>query len=207
LKNTQLDELTSALDLYPTFLEVAGLPVPAYLPGRSLLPLLTGKQTDWRDYLFTEFHVHSNHNPYPQRTVRNDRYKLIWNPLAGTANPGYDFTLSHTVKIPEESLLQHADPEVRKAYQRMKNPPEYELYDLQADPYEIRDLGQDPAHAEVLQALKSQLRAWQQRTEDPLADPENARRLFNLILEAGIERPRQLIPYAGFMKPADFFEE
>ncbi|MEQ8421664.1 MAG: sulfatase, partial [Arenibacter algicola] len=98
LKGTRLKELTSTIDLFPTFLEVVGISLPNNLPGKSLVPLLKGKETDWRKYLFTEYHVHSNHNPYPQRTIRNNRYKLIWNPLAGYENPGYDFTLNHTVK-------------------------------------------------------------------------------------------------------------
>lgn len=206
LKNIQLNELTSTLDLYPTFLELAGLPIPKYLPGRSLMPLLTGKPTEWRRYLFTEFHVHSNHNPFPQRTVRDDRYKLIWNPLAGTTNPGYEFTLSHTVKIPEEDLLANADPLVKEAYQRMKTPPEYELYDLQNDPFELRNLAEEETHQEVRLRLQQELRDWQQNTADPLIDPEKARRLFEAILNTGIDRPRQLVPYAEFMNPQLSFD-
>lgn len=206
LKNIQLNELTSTLDLYPTLLELAGLPIPKYLPGRSLMPLLTGKPTEWRRYLFTEFHVHSNHNPFPQRTVRDDRYKLIWNPLAGTTNPGYEFTLSHTVKIPEEDLLTNADPLVKEAYQRMKTPPEYELYDLQNDHFELRNLAEEETHQEVRLRLQQELRDWQQSTADPLVDPEKARRLFEAILNTGIDRPRQLVPYAEFMNPQLSFD-
>ncbi|PHN05921.1 sulfatase family protein [Flavilitoribacter nigricans] len=205
-RNIRLEQLTSTIDLYPTFLEVAGLPVPAYLPGRSILPLLRGEEVAWRRYLFTEFHVHSNHNPYPQRTVRDDRYKLIWNPLAGTTNPGYAFTLANTVKIPEEEILEAASPQVREAYLRIKSPPEFELYDLQADPFEINDLSEDPDRAEILERLRTELRNWQQRTRDPLIDPDKARRLFDLIRETGIDRPRKTVPYAEFLDPGLDFE-
>lgn len=207
LRNTRLDELTSTIDLYPTLLEMAGLSVPAYLPGRSLMPLLRGESTDWRRYLFTEYHVHSNHNPYPQRTIRDDRYKLIWNPLAGTANPGYDFTFSNTVKIPEEEILAVATDEVRQAYRLMETPPEFELYDLAADPFEIHNVSEDVAYTEVLTRLKTALRKWQEQTQDPLIDPLKARQLFEMILETGIEHPRKVVPYAQWLDPKLNFEE
>ena len=45
----RLKELVSTIDLYPTFLDVAGLPIPEYLPGKSLLPLLNEKKINWRN--------------------------------------------------------------------------------------------------------------------------------------------------------------
>ena len=78
----------------PTLLAVAGAEPVSGLPGRSLMPLLRDEPTDWREYLFTEFHTHAAApNFYPQRTVRTDRYKLIENLLPGQVNPGYDFTI------------------------------------------------------------------------------------------------------------------
>ena len=86
-------ELVSTLDLMPTLLTMTNAePVPG-LPGRSLVPLLTGESTEWRKYLFTEYHLHSAHNFYPQRTVRNARYKLIQSLQPDQINPGYDFTV------------------------------------------------------------------------------------------------------------------
>lgn len=198
----RLKELVSTIDLYPTFLDVAGLPIPEYLPGKSLLPLLNEKKINWRKYLFTEYHLHSNHNPYPQRTVRNNRYKLIWNPLSETENPGYEFTLSHTVKISEEELLKDADQKVKNAYFLMKNPPEYELYDLKNDPYEFENLANNKANVTILNELKSVLWKWQKETFDPLIDKNKAAKLFDLIQEVGMEhKPRILVPYATFTNP------
>ena len=165
------------------------------------MPVLRGEETEWRSHIFTEYHVHSNHNPYPQRTVRNDRYKLIWNPLSGTENPGYEFTLSHTVKINEEELLKDADPQVRKAYLLMKSPPEYELYDLETDPFEMKNLSEENGYAEILEQLKAELLKWQKQTADPLIDKNVARKLFNVIQKTGTEQPRKVVPYAEFMNP------
>ena len=80
----------------------------------------------------------------------------------------------------------------------MKKPPEYELYDLQADPHEFKNLASDPAHAKTLGRLKTELAAWRKRTGDPLADPKNARKLFDMIRAAKLNRKK--LPYGQFMK-------
>jgi len=78
-------ELVSTLDLMPTLLAVAAAKPVANLPGLSLVPLLRDEETRWRRYLFTEYHTHSAHNFYPQRAVRNERYKLIQNLMQDAA--------------------------------------------------------------------------------------------------------------------------
>ena len=45
--------------------------------------------------------------------------------------------------------------------------PPLELYDLEADPDEIHNLAEDPAHTETLQRLHASLKAFQERTADP----------------------------------------
>ena len=197
-------ELVSTLDLFPTFCEIAGARVPKALEGRSLKPLVHGQTPAWRRYLFTEFHVHSNHNPWPQRTVRDERFKLIHNPVAtkaGVVNPGYDFTMGKKFfGTPEAELLAKAPARVRAAYALMRTPPPYELYDLQADPHEFNNLADHPAHARIRDRLIAELKRWQKETHDPLADPAVARRLFQLIQNAGIAERRPL-DYKAFMKP------
>ena len=169
-------ELVSTLDLMPTFLAVAGAEPVANLPGRSLFPLMRGENTRWREYLFTEFHLHSAHNFYPQRTVRNARFKLIHNLMPGKVNPGYDFTLKRFfADLPAK--IDSAPDHIRAAYQRMKKPPAFELYDLQHDPFEFRNLADDPKHATVLNDLKARLKAWRVQTADPLLNAKNLARL------------------------------
>jgi N-sulfoglucosamine sulfohydrolase len=169
-------ELVSTLDLMPTFLHVAGIPQRKELPGRSLVPLLDGEAVDWREYLFTEFHLHSAHNYYPQRTVRDDRFKLICNLMPGTVNPGYEFTHKRFFKGLDRVIAAAKEP-VRSAYLRMRSPPEYELYDLKRDPYEFENLADDPEYGGVLQKMKSELMRWRRSTGDPLLDRKNILRL------------------------------
>lgn len=172
------EELVSTLDLMPTFLEVAVASSVTGLAGRSLSPLLAGQTPPWREYLFTEFHLHSNHNYFPQRTVRDQRYKLICNLMPNTVNPGHAFTVGRFVGESEMlDAMNRAPEQVRSAYQAMANPPEYELYDLAADPYEFTNIASDPAHKHTFERLKSKLQQWREQTTDPFLDPANTARL------------------------------
>jgi len=165
-------KLVSTLDLMPTFLEVAGVPPLEGLAGRSLLPLLDGRVKEWRSYLFTEFHLHSAHNYYPQRTVCDERFKLIRNLMPGKVNPGYAFTNKRFFEGVDKIIAAAEEP-VRGAYRRMQAPPAVELYDLKNDPYEFKNLASDPTHATTLARLQGQLQKWRRATEDPLLDQEN----------------------------------
>lgn len=50
----QLDALVSLVDLPPTLLDAAGLPIPSTMEGRSLLPLLAGRASDWPEEVFIQ---------------------------------------------------------------------------------------------------------------------------------------------------------
>ena len=72
-------ELIQNIDIAPTILDMAGVPIPAYLQGRSFFPLLQGKKVDdWRKMIFYEYYWE---RPFPQtpsmHAVRTDRYKFI----------------------------------------------------------------------------------------------------------------------------------
>ena len=169
------DELISAVDLVPTFLELAGVKVPENLPGTSLLPLLAGQAIAPRRYLFTEYHIHSPHNLFPQRTVRDDRYKLIHNLHHGRFNPGYAFTFDRIYdrRAHIEDIIAQAPLRVRNAYAILKVAPEFELYDLRNDPYEFNNLAENPSYAGILSRLRSELLRWRKESGDPLLCADN----------------------------------
>jgi N-acetylglucosamine-6-sulfatase len=70
-----------SVDIAPTVLELAGAPIGPGIQGRSLVPLLAGTATGWRESLLVEFYTYEN--PFPHlldmdyRAVRTDRYKYI----------------------------------------------------------------------------------------------------------------------------------
>jgi N-sulfoglucosamine sulfohydrolase len=183
------EELVSTVDLLPTMLAAAGAAPVAGLAGRALQPLLAGGAAEWRTHLFTEWHTHAAAaNYHPQRAVRTDRYKLIENLLPDTVNPDYADTFR---KLEGDAVergqadfkgglpraVAGAAPTVRTAYAVMEKPPRFELYDLQADPYEFRNLAGSPAHATIQADLVRQLTTWRQETADPLLNPAHLARL------------------------------
>ena len=182
------DDLVSTLDLMPTVLEAVGAPAVDGLPGSSLQPLYQPGDVPWRTHLFAEYHTHAAApNYFPQRSVRSNRYKLIESLLPDTIHPDYDNTIAklhgdfavqkYSGSLDLRSVIATAKPEVRAAFALMRRPPQYQLYDLQSDPYEFHNLADDPEHADALADLKQRLTQWRSETNDPLLDADNLRRL------------------------------
>ncbi|MBK1877467.1 sulfatase family protein [Pelagicoccus mobilis] len=67
-----LTELVSNLDMAPTFVDMAGLKVPAVHQGRSLVPLIQGQTVSWRQDFFCE-HLFDWYNDW--HAVRSAKYK------------------------------------------------------------------------------------------------------------------------------------
>jgi N-sulfoglucosamine sulfohydrolase len=160
--------LVGTVDLLPTIMDATGQPIPENVQGRSLRHTLDAAQH--RQYFSTEFHFHGSMPFFPRRTVRDAQYKLIHNLLAGKAKPnsGIDGDAALTMARSEK----YAGTEVGKLFELAANPPEFELYDLKADPWELVELSAKPEHAETLKRLQAALIDWQKDTNDPLLTPE-----------------------------------
>lgn len=75
---TEIKEVVANIDIAPTILEAAGLKVPAYMDGMSMLPLLQGKSVTWRTGLLYEYYWERNFPQTPTvHAIRGDRYKYI----------------------------------------------------------------------------------------------------------------------------------
>lgn len=74
-----VEKMALSLDLAPTILDLAGVPVPHRMHGRSLVPFLNGSSPpSWRkDWLYEYYEYPGNQQIKPHRGVRTDRYKLI----------------------------------------------------------------------------------------------------------------------------------
>ena len=169
------DRLVSSADIYPTLLDAAGINLPDGLHGRSLRPVLRpDASAEWRDTLVAEFHFHGHTPFFPRRAITDGRYKLIHNLRAGQlkASNGVDGDSAYT-----EALKFPADHPARQAMERLAEPPEWELYDLQGDPVEFRNRAGEASLATVERRLKQSLAAWQEKTRDPFRDPEFGRKI------------------------------
>lgn len=170
----------STVDLLPTILDAAGVAAPSGLHGRSLRHTLDAKQH--REFLATEFHFHGASPFFPRRSIRDARHKLIHNLRAGQVKPssGIDgdaaFAMSQAEKF--------AGTPVGEAFARASNPPEFELYDLSADPWEFANLAAEPQHAATLRRLQDALLAWRRETHDPLLTPEGMKEMAGRVSAA-----------------------
>lgn len=131
-------EMVQNIDYAPTFLELAGVPVPADMQGLSLLPLLKGGHpADWRRSLYYHFYEYpAEHMVKRHYGVRNDRWKLI-------------------------HFYNDID--------------QWELYDLQEDPHELRNLYGLPEYAAPRREMTDELVRLQTQYGDTLALRRNGR--------------------------------
>jgi len=76
----QIDEMVQNIDYAPTFLEMAGAPIPEDIQGQSLVPLLKGEKTKgkWRNAIYYHFYEYpAEHAVKRHYGIRTDRWKLI----------------------------------------------------------------------------------------------------------------------------------
>ncbi len=149
------DTLVSHLDVLPTIYDLAGIDLPHWLEGVSLLPLVRGNVDELRQEVFAEVTYHAAYEP--QRAVRTSRYKYARRydeQHRGRVLANVDDSLT------KDAMLLAGWAEV--------DPPWEALYDLWLDPQEGTNRVQDPALAGVLADLKRRLHDWMVRTDDPL---------------------------------------
>ncbi len=160
--------LVGTVDLLPTILDATGQPIPDNVQGKSLRHTLDSSQH--RQYFFTEFQFHGSMPFFPRRSVRDARYKLIHNLLAGKAEPNSSIDGDAALAMARTEKFKGS--KVSEIFERAADPPEFELYDLQADPWELNELAAKPENAETLKRLQDALLDWRKATHDPLVTPE-----------------------------------
>ncbi len=138
---TTNDDMVLNVDFAPLFLDLAGVEVPADMQGRSFLPLLQGETpSDWREAMYYRYWMHkAHHNVYAHYGIRTLQHKLIYY---------YADALEQAGSIDE-------------TYE-----PEWELFDLAQDPYELHNVYGDPDYAATAAALKAELHQLQSALGD-----------------------------------------
>lgn len=154
--------MVSTIDIVPTLLQAANLRVPDHLPGIPLQKIDSG-EVSARSHIHTFTTGSSPNLLYLQFGIRDDRYKLVYNPdrsINRLAQSRY-----RNSQLPEEEHVAG-----------FLHPPEYELFDLETDPYEWTNLAASPGHLAIKERLLDEMRAFQVRIKDPLVDDANLRK-------------------------------
>jgi len=166
---TVSNDLVSTIDLGPAMLSAVGLPIPLHMQGQ---PFLGSRAKPPRTYVFAARDRYDESYDM-MRAVRDSRFKYIRN---------YRPELPYLLWIPyrnrhpilEEMWRLYARGELRESQLLMfqNRRPVEELYDTQADPYEIHNLADDPKEQENLQRLRRALDEWLEDVGDMGRIPE-----------------------------------
>jgi arylsulfatase A-like enzyme len=156
----QIESLTSHVDFVPTILELLDRQIPEHIQGQSFAPLAQNKPGSTRSYVFAE----KNYTQYfdPARMVRSGSYKYIRN---GFRKGIFDFVLTE-IELSPTSFRNNLD--VFKFYSSKRHTEE--LYDLKADPAEMRNKVHDPSYFPILEMMRIVLDTHLQETNDPFRD-------------------------------------
>jgi len=129
------------VDFSPTFLEYAGVKAPKEIDGKSLRPVFKGKTPkNWRTATYYRYWMHRPHfNVAGHYGIRTHRFKLIF---------------------------YYGLPLDARGARRQPTPPEWELFDLEKDPYEMNNVYADPSYAGVVKGLKKRLLELKEECED-----------------------------------------
>ena len=149
------EELVSNIDIMPTVASLIGLEVPQPVYGR-LLPGAGGKG---REAVFAE------HGAGGPRVLMSDlpNYPDYTNP-----NPTVHARMMHARNAEGRPKMIRTD---RWKYVYDPMDPVDELYDMEADPWELTNLAREPSMAGVRQELRDRLLRWAVMTEDHSATP------------------------------------
>lgn len=132
-------EMVLNIDLAPTILDFAGVPVPDSMQGRSLRPILEGNSPkDWRNSIYYEYYENS------WLTLKNQK------PNPNDPNSQY---LTHHRVVPHRGVRT----ERHKLIQYYGEGDYWEMFDLAQDPHELNNIYGNPNYSSITENLKREL--------------------------------------------------
>lgn len=165
------EAMISFVDVTPTLVDIAGGKPPSSLDGRSFQGVLKGKAKAFRSEVYASHSGDGTMNIFPQRCVRDLRYKYILN-----LHPERKWTTHFTQVegIPDShkdvygTWLEKAkiDATAARLVEMIERHPPEELYDTVADPHELTNLIDSPAAASVVARMRQRMGAMRTELRD-----------------------------------------
>lgn len=165
------DAMISFTDITPTFVDAAGGSPVAGLDGSSFVDVLRGKRNEFRQEIFASHTGDGEMNRFPQRCVRDLRYKYVLN-LHPDRRWTTHFTLVSGIPESHKDLYDtwreraRTDPAAARLIDTLERHPAEELYDTQKDPWELDNLAARPEMAPVLARLRGRMRVIREQLRD-----------------------------------------
>ena len=163
------DEPATALDMNATSLFAAGLAIPENYHGRPLF----GPQARPRDYVVTA-RDRCDMTVDRIRSVRDRRYRYIRNFMPERPYTQWNDYINK--QYPTQRVIKelHAAGKLNAVQSQWMAPskPPVEFYDCQADPFQIKNLANSPAHEKLVAKYAAVLDRWIQETDDKGRIPE-----------------------------------
>jgi N-sulfoglucosamine sulfohydrolase len=158
---SQVGALVSAIDVMPTVLDLAGIAPADSMQGKSFVSLFKNPAADFRTEIFAEQSDHGY--VLNRRAVRNQQYLYVHNFAENKHN-----CLLEAQPMGRELIKAFHEKKLNRDQLRCFNrkPPVEKLYDMQADPFALHNLVDDPALAAVRDAMRHKLLQQAKNTED-----------------------------------------
>jgi arylsulfatase A-like enzyme len=175
--------LVSFIDLVPTVLSIAGIAPEGYRQGRAFLG---SHASEGPEYLFG-FRDRMDERYDMSRAVRDSRFSYIRNFMPHRPQGTY---LAYMFQTPTTRVWKQLFDEGKlnpAQSQFWVTKPAEELYDLNEDPQQVRNLADDPEYQEILARFRDELRGWMIETGDLGLLPEG-----EMLSRAGEDPPREL---------------
>lgn len=158
----------SALDLFPTFCDAAGIPIPDDLDGRSLTTILSGVSESDRDHVVTVFHENWGKDRFEMRCIQDGRFGYIWNSWSdGATQYRAEHMGTDTWRAMERAAADDPAIAARTQFYLQRQPEE--LYDVR-DVDSLEDVSSLPQNQVVLAEFRGRLLRWMSDVQDPLTE-------------------------------------
>ncbi|WP_372807001.1 sulfatase [Pontiella sp.] len=184
----ETDALAQYCDILPTLIDGGGGTVPNELDGKSLLPLIQGKTQTHRSNAFFVYNSGPEGPPFSSRAATDGRFKLMWNLtpdnlFAVRTINGFDYGYEDKMKDRHVRLMYcswlekaQTDPAAEALVRRFRKQPEFQLFDLDADPWEMNNLANNPEYAPQRQRLKAAISDWMEQQGDQGAEAQSKKK-------------------------------
>ncbi|MDO7173142.1 sulfatase [Mariniflexile sp. AS56] len=165
-KGATNNAMISWVDLTPTILDMAKVDYKQEaFHGKSFDKIIDQENPEGWNAIYASHTFHEITMYYPMRVVRSGNYKLIWNIANRLEYPfASDLWASSTWQSIYRNNIEYYGP---KKVSDFLFRPEFELFDLEKDPNEIKNLADNESFKNTLQEMKDKLKKFQFETKDP----------------------------------------